>query len=393
MDINCGQILDGTRSMDEMGEQIFQADRCAPPRARRPRARNSAWAITSSCPGRSVSPAEGALRELARISRDARPGRAAPTLAEEALRLCETLRLGAVIRPHPCCTASSGDATIRYCGAARMRSFAAANTLRGVMAMVRNRSCISNYPLLLCSAGSPVALPRRMPIRPFDLTSPSEETLHDFQPIRVPRTEIHSRRTRPAWQIRRHSEIAGGRSQPAADDEAALCRACSPDRSGQNCRAERDRTGRQRSPHRRDDHGERDDLVCAARREGSASGRGCPTDCRSPGALQGHHRRRYFPRRSRQRPSGGNAGAGRVVCAEGTQGRTRASGERFLSRHLQHADAAGRDHDPDPHSDPARRDRLVLLEAEAQDRRLRLRGGRGACCGCRAGTSPTRRLR
>jgi altronate hydrolase len=24
MDINCGQILDGTASMDEMGEQIFQ---------------------------------------------------------------------------------------------------------------------------------------------------------------------------------------------------------------------------------------------------------------------------------------------------------------------------------------------------------------------------------
>ena len=57
---------------------------------------------------------------------------------------------------------------------------------------------------------------------------------------------------------------------------------------------------------------------------------GARLDLRSAGALQGHDRRRHRARRSGQRPSGADAGAGRVVRAAFGGGRACRSGDGFF---------------------------------------------------------------
>ena len=115
----------------------------------------------------------------------------------------------------------------------------------------------------------------------------------------------------------------------------------------------------------------------AAGREGAAAGRGRGLDRRPAGALQGHHRRRHLARRPGQRPPGADAGAGCLLRADGPEGRTRGQGRRLLPRPVFDAAGARRDPHADPHPGPARGQRLVLPEAQAQDRRLRHRRHRG----------------
>ena len=99
----------------------------------------------------------------------------------------------------------------------------------------------------------------------------------------------------------------------------------------------RHRAGRQRDPHRRDDHRARAAELQAAGRQGAAAGRGRGLDRRPAGALQGHDRRRHLARRPGQRPSGADAGAGRLVRAEGAEGRARGQGRRLLPRPVRDA--------------------------------------------------------
>ena len=141
----------------------------------------------------------------------------------------------------------------------------------------------------------------------------------DSPRIRISRAEDHSRRARLARAIRRRGQAAGRRPQPVADDEAALRPARSPDRSRQDRRAKGHTRGRRHAAHRRDDHRERTHLVEAAAGQVSLAGRGRTAHLRSAGALQGHDRRRHLARRPRQRSSGADAGARRVVRADGAR--------------------------------------------------------------------------
>ena len=128
--------------------------------------------------------------------------------------------------------------------------------------------------------------------------------------------------------------------------------------------------------HRRDDHGERAHLVEVAAGQVSVAGRGRTAHLRSAGALQGHDRRRYFPWRPGQRPSGADAGAGRVLRSQVIVRRARRARGRLLRRQLRHAVEAGRDHDRDTHPRPRAGYRLLLRQAQAQGRRFRHRRGR-----------------
>ena len=147
---------------------------------------------------------------------------------------------------------------------------------------------------------------------------------HDSPRVRVSRSENASGRAGLAESARRRRQAAGRRPQPAADDEAAIRAARAPDRPRQDSGAEGHPRGGRHAAHRRDDHRERADLVEASAAEMPAAGRRRAADLRSAGALQGHDRRGHRARGPRQRPSGADAGARRVVRAEG-RGRASAS--------------------------------------------------------------------
>jgi altronate hydrolase len=60
MDINCGVVVDGAATVEQMGQAIFE-EILRSRRAGRPRARSSASATTNSCPGSSASSPERLL--------------------------------------------------------------------------------------------------------------------------------------------------------------------------------------------------------------------------------------------------------------------------------------------------------------------------------------------
>ena len=112
------------------------------------------------------------------------------------------------------------------------------------------------------------------------------------------------------------------------------------------------------------------DLLAA---ESADPARDLAADRRSAGALSRHARRQCRQWRSRQRHAGGDAGLDATYQVAGKNGDPPHHGARFLSGRLFHRAGAGRDRHRDPHSGAARRPRLRLRKAQAQDRRLRHR--------------------
>ena len=152
-----------------------------------------------------------------------------------------------------------------------------------------------------------------------------------------------------------------------------------PGRPGQHPRPARHRAGRQRDPHRRDDHRERaaGSTLLAEKLPLLVEGARWIADpqVRYKGTIGGD----ICARRPRQRPPGADAGAGCVVRAEAARtasawSRPTASSSACTSTLLEADEILTQIRIPIP----AAGTRLVLQQAQAQDRRLRHRRDRRA---------------
>ena len=151
-----------------------------------------------------------------------------------------------------------------------------------------------------------------------------------------------------------------------------------PRRSRRHRRAQRRPRRRRRHRHRRHDDPARADRLRASERQDPDPARDLAADRRSAGALRRHDRRQCRQWRSGQRHAGGDDVPRRQLSRHGPGRRTPHRGARLLPGRLLHRARARRGAHRRPHSGTARRPRLRLRKAQAQDRRLchRRRGRR-----------------